>query len=324
MDDILRYQSQFLSYLEEQNQIQEPENLYAPIQYLMALGGKRLRPAVTLMSADCFGGSTEQALPAAMAVEVFHNFTLMHDDIMDEAPLRRGQATVHHKWNVNAGILSGDAMLIQSYQYLNAYGDPLFGDLTRLLTATARTVCEGQQYDLDFETSDAVTLGAYLLMIQYKTAVLVGCALQMGAMVAGAEKNQSLLAYNYGLQLGLAFQIQDDYLDAFGDPKTFGKQIGGDIMENKKTILYHKTMANGSVADVENLQNWFSQQPINPSEKIAAVKALYTSSGAKEMTQKMVKDYTEQAFSILDKINIPQDKKRQLRHFGEWLMHRKI
>ena len=324
MESISAYQSLFLDYLDENKNISEPKNLYAPIGYLLEMGGKRLRPIITLMGTDCFGGDTKKALPAAMAIEVFHNFSLMHDDIMDAAPLRRGKPTVHHQWNVNTGILSGDAMLIQSYQLLNQYKDPLFGVLTRLLSKTALQVCEGQQYDIDFETQENVSLDAYLQMIAFKTAVLVGCALKMGALIAGASEEQSDVAYQFGLQLGIAFQIQDDYLDAFGNPETFGKQVGGDIIENKKTILYHKALAGGTPEEIITLKSWYSQSPKDPSEKIKEVTSLFERTAAKQVTQQLVKEYTEKAFNELDQLQITEQKKEVLRSFGNWLMHRTL
>lgn len=324
MESITTYQSLFLEYLKEEIKVGQPEHLYLPIEYLLHMGGKRLRPVITLMGTDCFGGNVKEALPAAMAIEVFHNFSLMHDDIMDAAPLRRGHQTVHQKWDINTGILSGDAMLIMSYQLLNKYKDPLFGSLTRLLSKTALEVCEGQQFDIDFETQSDVSLEAYLQMIAYKTAVLVGCALKMGALIAGTTSEQANLAYEYGLQLGIAFQIQDDFLDAFGDPKTFGKQVGGDIIENKKTILYHKAISGGTPEQMITLQKWFSQTPKDPTEKISEITALFEVTEAKQATQQLVKDYTQKAFKTLDQIEIPNSKKELLRSFGLWLMHRTL
>ena len=238
--DILHYQKSFLQYLEAKNWIQEPKNLYEPIDYILQLGGKRIRPVLTLMAADIFSGDFQKALPAALAVEVFHNFTLVHDDIMDDAPLRRGQATVHEKWDLNTGILSGDAMLILAYQYFEDYEPHVFQKLSKLFSKTALEVCDGQQLDVDFETRNDVSIPAYIDMIRLKTSVLVAAALKMGAIVAETSNENANLIYDFGLNLGLAFQLQDDYLDTFGDPETFGKQIGGDIIENKKTFLYLK------------------------------------------------------------------------------------
>ena len=230
MKSIETYQKQFLAYLEAYKTIREPKNLYEPIQYILNLGGKRLRPVLTLMTADCFDGEIKTALDAALAVEVFHNFSLIHDDIMDAAPLRRGHQTVHEKWDLNTGILSGDAMLIMAYQLFENYPPNIFQKLAKLFSKTALEVCEGQQYDIDFETRDTVSISEYLKMIEYKTAVLVGAAMKMGAIIANASKDDQERCYEFGKNLGIAFQLQDDYLDAFGNPETFGKQVGGDII----------------------------------------------------------------------------------------------
>ena len=240
--DLTSYQTNFEEYLNKKNWIREPKNLYEPIDYIIQLSGKRIRPILTLMAADILSGNFTKALPAALAVEVFHNFTLVHDDIMDDAPLRRGKKTVHEKWDLNRGILSGDAMLILAYQYFENYPPTVFQKLAILFSKTAIEVCDGQQLDIDFETRKEVTISEYLNMIRLKTSVLVAAALKMGAIVAEASEKNADLLYEYGLNLGLAFQLQDDYLDTFGDPETFGKQVGGDIIENKKTFLYIKAM----------------------------------------------------------------------------------
>lgn len=302
----------------------EPKNLYEPINYILSLGGKRIRPILTLMAAEIFDSTYEKALKAATAVEVFHNFSLVHDDIMDDAPLRRGNQTVHEKWDINTGILSGDAMLILAYQYFESYEPKIFKDLAELFSKTALEVCEGQQFDVDFETRDDVSILEYLKMIEYKTAVLVGAALKMGAIVAETSKENADLIYDYGLNLGLAFQIQDDYLDAFGDPETFGKQVGGDIIENKKTFLYLKAIEFASHQEKEQLLHLFSIQPNDNSEKIDLVKQIFHSSGAAIATQEAIKDYTFKAFKTLEKINISEDKKAILKAFGEGLMNRKV
>ena len=242
MNSINHYREEFLAHLRTSVAVKEPRNLYEPIDYILQLGGKRLRPVLTLIAADLFGGDYRKALPAAAAVEVFHNFSLVHDDIMDNASLRRGKATVHQKWNSNIAILSGDAMLISAYCLLENYPPDTFVALAKLFSKTALEVCEGQQWDMDFETQAQVSIPQYLQMIRYKTAVLVGAALQMGAIIAGASIENQRLIYDFGVTIGLAFQLQDDYLDTFGD-EDFGKKIGGDILENKKTILYLKALA---------------------------------------------------------------------------------
>ncbi|WP_353170076.1 polyprenyl synthetase family protein [Flavobacterium sp.] len=302
----------------------QPKNLYEPIDYILSVGGKRIRPVLTLMASDIFDGDYKKAISAAKAIEVFHNFSLVHDDIMDDAPLRRGHETVHEKWNINTGILSGDAMLILAYQYFEVYDPIIFQKLAKIFSKTALEVCEGQQYDVDFETRDDVTIPEYLKMIEFKTAVLLGAAMKMGAIVAEASEENADLIYNFGLNLGIAFQLQDDYLDAFGNPETFGKQVGGDIIENKKTYLYLKAMAFSSEENKQQLLHLFSIQPNDSSDKIESVKTIFTTSGASKATQEAIANYTEMAFETLAKMNISEDKKVFLRLFGEKLMNRKV
>ena len=324
MHSIYQYQEYISEYLIEQFSAKEPKNLYEPIHYILAVGGKRMRPVLTLMSAEIFDADYKLALPAALAVEVFHNFSLVHDDIMDDAPLRRGNETVHEKWSINTGILSGDAMLILAYQYFENYNTEVFRDLAKLFSKTALEVCEGQQYDVDFETRDDVTIPEYLKMIEYKTAVLVAAAMKMGALVAETSAQNADLIYAFGLNLGLAFQLQDDYLDAFGDPKTFGKQVGGDIIENKKTYLYLKAMEFSTSDEKEQLLHLFSIQPTDNTDKIDSVKSIFNSSGASAATQQAIQDYTLKAFETLRNISIDNEKKDILRSFGENLMGRKV
>ena len=321
---IHQYQEQFLGYLENKKIEKEPKNLYQPIDYILQLGGKRMRPVLTLMSAEIFDAEYSRALPAALAVEVFHNFSLIHDDIMDDAPLRRGKMTVHEKWNINTGILSGDAMLILAYQYFEQYEPAIFKSLIQLFSKTALEVCEGQQYDVDFETRDDVTIPEYLKMIEYKTAVLVATAMKMGAIIAETSGENANLIYDFGLNLGLAFQLQDDYLDAFGDPKTFGKQLGGDIIENKKTYLYLKAIEFSSEKQKEQLLHYFSIQSEDNLDKINSVKEIFNSTGASEATQIAIQNFTLNAFETLDKMNVSEDKKAILKAFGENLMGRSV
>lgn len=302
----------------------EPKNLYEPISYILDLGGKRIRPVLTLMATEVYNTNYQKALNAATAIEIFHNFSLVHDDIMDDAPLRRGNETVHEKWNINTGILSGDAMLILAYQYFEAYEPKIFRELAKLFSKTALEVCEGQQYDVDFETRDDVTIPEYLKMIEYKTAVLVGAAMKMGAIVAETSEENANLIYDFGLNLGIAFQLQDDYLDAFGDPLTFGKQVGGDIIENKKTYLYLKAKEFGTTEEKSQLQHLFSIQPQDNTDKIKSVKTIFKTSGASNATQEAIKMYTLKAFETLEKMNIEADKKEVLRTFGENLMSRNV
>lgn len=324
MHSIYQYQEFISDYLEEQTIIKEPKNLYEPIDYILALGGKRIRPILTLMTAEVFGTDYKKALPAALAVEVFHNFSLVHDDIMDDAPLRRGKETVHEKWNLNTGILSGDAMLILAYQYFEKYEPKVFRDLAKLFSKTAIEVCEGQQWDVDFENREDVTIPEYLKMIEYKTAVLVAAAMKMGAIIAETSEENANLIYDFGLNLGLAFQLQDDYLDAFGDPETFGKQVGGDIIENKKTYLYLKAQEFSSKEETEQLMHLFSIQPDDNTEKINSVKEIFNTTGASDATQKAIQEFTFKAFATLQKIDIDNEKKDILKSFGENLMGRKV
>lgn len=324
MHSIYQYQEFISDYLQSQYETKEPRNLYEPIHYILGLGGKRMRPVLTLMSAEVFDADYKLALPAALAVEVFHNFSLVHDDIMDDAPLRRGNETVHEKWNINTAILSGDAMLILAYQYFEKYTTEVFRDLAKLFSQTALEVCEGQQWDVDFEIRDNVTIPEYLKMIEYKTAVLVAAAMKMGAIVAETSKENADLIYDFGLNLGLAFQLQDDYLDAFGNPETFGKQVGGDIIENKKTYLYLKTLEFSTEKEREQLLHLFSIQPEDNTDKIASVKEIFINSGAAKATQQAIQDFTLKAFETLQNIGIDNEKKDILRSFGENLMGRKV
>ncbi|UJH68844.1 polyprenyl synthetase family protein [Allomuricauda sp. SCSIO 65647] len=322
MQSLEFYREEFTEYLGKKIVSKKPENLYDPVVYIMGLGGKRLRPILTLMAADLFGGDHKKAMDAAMAIEVFHNFSLVHDDIMDDAPLRRGQPTVHEKWNVNTGILSGDAMLISAYQCLEGYEGDTFKALLNLFSKTAIEVCEGQQYDIDFETRNDVAIGEYLKMIEYKTAVLIAAALKMGAIVASAPDEEQELIYEFGRNLGIAFQLQDDYLDAFGNPETFGKQVGGDIIENKKTFLYIEAYRHASEADRKTLVDLYALQPEDPTEKVQKAKAIFERSGAVNAIKRKIENYTEIAFESLAKIKADEENKKVFEDFGNNLMQR--
>ena len=322
--DILAYQSDFLSYLDSNKINREPKNLYQPIEYILQLGGKRIRPVLTLIAADIFSGDYKKALPAALAVEVFHNFTLVHDDIMDDAPLRRGHETVHEKWDINTGILSGDAMLILAYQYFENYEPVVFQKLAQLFSKTALEVCDGQQLDVDFETRNNVTIDEYIKMITLKTSVLVAAALKMGAIVAKADEKEAQLLYNYGLNLGIAFQLQDDYLDTYGDPETFGKQVGGDIIENKKTFLYLKALEIANNQDKEQLITLYNEKQKNITEKISTVSAIFSKNNIPNYTHELIEYYTNKSFESLTLLNINDTAKKGLRLFGENLMSRKV
>lgn len=318
------YRNEFIGYQQQRIVTTEPRNLYEPITYLLDLGGKRIRPVLTLMTTEIFGGDFRKALNAALAIEVFHNFSLVHDDIMDNAPLRRGKSTVHEKWDVNTGILSGDVMLIKAYQLLEPYEDTLSKHLIQLFSKTAIQVCEGQQYDVDFENRADVSLAEYLKMIEYKTAVLLGAAMQMGALVAEAKIEDQHTVYNFGKHLGLAFQLQDDYLDAFGDPKTFGKQIGGDIIANKKTFLYLQSLERGTPQQKLELEHLFSIQTQDNSDKIQAVKEIFLACGAVEAIKLEIQQYTDKAFKALEHLEIEAAHKDALLALGNSMIQREV
>ena len=324
MHSIEHYRTEFVSYLEQKTNIKDPVNLYQPISYILGLGGKRLRPLLTLMTTEIFGTEFHKAMDAALSIEVFNNFSLVHDDIMDDAPLRRGKQTVHEKWDINTGILSGDAMLIMAYQLFENYPDETFRQLAQLFSKTALKVCEGQQYDIDFELRDDVTIPEYLKMIEYKTAVLVGAAMKMGGIIAQASTSDQDHIYEFGKNLGIAFQLQDDYLDAFGDPETFGKQVGGDIIENKKTILYLLALKFGNSEQKRGLLDLYSIQPQDPKVKVNAIKDVFLSTGSAKRTKLEIQKFTHKAFEVLDLLEISETKKTVLRKFGEGLMRREV
>nr|WP_298990708.1 polyprenyl synthetase family protein [uncultured Polaribacter sp.] len=322
--DILHYQKEFLSYLESKEWVREPKNLYEPIDYILQLGGKRMRPILTLMAADIFSGEFKKALPAALAVEVFHNFTLVHDDIMDDAPLRRGKETVHEKWDTSTGILSGDAMLILAYQYFENYEPEVFQKLAKLFSKTALEVCDGQQLDVDFETRKNVSIDEYMNMIRLKTSVLVAAALKMGAIVAKTNDENADLIYDFGLNLGLAFQLQDDYLDTFGDPETFGKQVGGDIIENKKTFLYLKALEVADKETAKKLKYFYKRKRKDNTIKVTEVTRIFQIFDIPLLISEEIKSYTQKAFDTLDRMSISQENKDKLKNFGTWLMNRTV
>lgn len=323
MNNFIEYKNAVADYINQINFKKEPKELYEPIGYIANLGGKRFRPLLTLFAAEVFGANQNEAIHAAVAIELFHNFSLIHDDIMDEAPLRRGKETVHEKWNLNTGILSGDAMLILAYQYFENYPPEIFKDLAKLFSRTALEVCEGQQLDINFETRNDVNIHEYLKMIEYKTAVLVGAALEMGAIVARTTESNKRAIYNFGRDLGIAFQLQDDYLDAFGEAAVFGKQIGGDILENKKTYLYLRSLEKASDTDKEQLKKWFSTKE-GSQEKIEVVKALFQKTDATSDMQQLIEKYTEKALMQLESLDIPMQYKDELKEFAVSLMNRTV
>jgi len=316
------YKVQFLKHLQKRAIVKEPVNLYEPITYILNLGGKRLRPILTLMSCDLFGGNSINALDAALAIEMFHNFSLVHDDIMDGAPLRRSQKTVHEKWDVNAGILSGDAMLVLSSQLLESYNGEQFKRLNTLFNKTALEVCEGQQYDIDFGTRTNVTVTEYINMISLKTAVLVATSLKFGAIIALAEENDIENIYNYGLNLGVAFQLQDDYLDVFGT-KDFGKQKAGDIIENKKTYLFLRTLELATKEDCVELLKWYEIKQFS-EDKIKGVITLFKKYKIPELMEVEIQKYTLKAIQNIDNLSLVDFKKEVLMKFANQLMERKV
>lgn len=300
----------------------EPRGLYEPIAYALAAGGKRLRPTLTLIAAQCVGkGLEDEVLPAALALEVFHNFTLLHDDVMDRAEVRRGQPTVHVKWNDNTAILSGDQMLIEAYKLLQNVPSDKLPQVLRLFNEMATGVCEGQQYDMEFEHRSQVSVADYMMMIEKKTSVLLAYAMKIGGYIAGATPAQQEALYQYGLHIGLAFQIQDDILDVYGDPKTFGKAIGGDILCNKKTLMLLTALETASPEDKAELQQWLTVTD-RDAEKIAAVTAIYTRSGVRDACEAVMEQETATALEQLDKL--PQNAAaEQLRVLAERLATRK-
>ena len=322
--DITHFQKAFANYSEAQHLDRNPKNLYQPISYILSLSGKKIRPILTLMAAEVFSDDFTKALPAAYAIEMFHNFTLVHDDIMDDAPLRRGNKTVHEKWDINTGILSGDAMLILAYQYFENYPPVIFQQLAKLFSKTAIEVCDGQQLDVDFETRNDVSIEEYIKMISLKTSVLIGAALKMGAIVSEASETEAQKLYDFGLNLGIAFQLQDDYLDTFGNPATFGKQVGGDIIENKKTYLYLKTLEQASVEDSTVLTELFNKKLTNNTEKITKTKELFEKYEIPSIIKKQIENYSQIAFDILATLDIKKESKEGLYQFGQWLMTRNV
>jgi geranylgeranyl diphosphate synthase type II len=304
-----------------------PIELYEPIQYLMSLGGKRIRPVLCLLTYSLFKDQWQNAISPSLSLEIFHNFTLMHDDIMDKAPLRRGKQTVHEKWNDNIAILSGDVMLVNAYQYLNKIKDLSLSEFQFALerfNKTAAEVCEGQQMDMNFESRSQVSVEEYIEMIRLKTSVLIGLSMELGAILAQQSNQVSTQWYKIGELIGLGFQLKDDLLDVYGDPEKFGKQPGGDILANKKTYLLIRAL---ELAEGENkieLSKWLSMAEPNPELKVRAVTAIYTSLGVKEETEFLVKKYFDEAFVAMSALNIGDEKKAGLLKFMNGLVDREV
>lgn len=298
----------------------EPANLYEPIRYFMKIGGKRMRPVLALMGTELFHTDYRQGKNAAIAIELFHNFTLIHDDIMDVAPLRRGHQTVHTKWNTNIAILSGDTLLIHAYKQLSAYPPEILARLLPIFNQTAIEVCEGQQMDMDFEQESSVEIEAYLKMIAFKTAVLLGCSLKMGAIIGGATEAESQDLYDFGLNLGIAFQIQDDILDVFADQAKFGKQVGGDILVNKKTFLLLRALKDANADQRKRLEALMNEA--DPTLKVEGVKALYNELSIKEKATIQMNHYHDLAIENLNHLAIDAEKKKPLYGLAEFLLGR--
>ena len=302
----------------------QPANLYEPIDYILSLGGKRMRPVLCIMASDLFEGSRESALPQAMAVELFHNFSLIHDDIMDEAPLRRGKETVHVKWDTNIGILSGDAMLVKAYESLSSAKPEFVPALLNVFNKTALEVCEGQQYDMDFESRTDVSIADYLHMIELKTAVLLGAALQMGAIVAGADEQDQKNLYEFGRNIGIAFQLQDDILDVYADPEKFGKQVGGDIILNKKTFLLLRAFELADENSRKALLDWTQRDRFDAEEKVTEVRKIYDSLNVRSLATAQMNQYFDLGMEAMKKVNQTDKLKKPLISLAEQLMQREL
>ena len=322
---------QFLPALEaeikEQKLGESPQELYEPIRYLMQLGGKRIRPVLCLLSYSLFKVDWEKIVPTALSIEIFHNFTLMHDDIMDKAPLRRGKQTVHEKWNDNIAILSGDVMLVNAYQYLNQCQHLSLAEYQHLLlrfNRTAAEVCEGQQMDMNFESRAQVTVEEYIEMIRLKTSVLIGLSMEMGGILAGVDALKAKTLYDIGERIGLGFQLKDDLLDVYGDPEKFGKQVGGDILANKKTYLLIRALESAQGEALDSLNAWIEASNPNPVEKVKAITQLYTDLGIRTETEAKINQYFDLAFEAIDQLNLQSEQKEVLGKFLAGLVDREV
>ena len=301
----------------------KPKSLYDPIEYVLAAGGKRIRPSFVLMAYNLFHDDVDRILPVATALETYHNYTLLHDDLMDKADMRRGRPTVHKKWDDNTAILSGDTMLVLAYEHLAKCDTKYLKPALDLFTETALEVSEGQQFDMEFETRNDVAEEEYIEMIRLKTSVLLGCALKMGAVVAGASDADANALYAFGEKVGLAFQLQDDLLDVYGDPKVFGKAIGGDITSNKKTFMLINAFNRADAGTRAELERWTTATEFDPAEKIAAVTEIYNRLGIDKLAEQRIKEYFEQSRQHLDELSVSDDRKAVLREYTERMMNRK-
>ena len=301
----------------------KPKSLYDPIEYVLAAGGKRIRPSFVLMAYNLFHDDVDRILPVATALETYHNYTLLHDDLMDKADMRRGRPTVHKKWDDNTAILSGDTMLVLAYEHLAKCDTKYLKPALDLFTETALVVSEGQQFDMEFETRNDVAEEEYIEMIRLKTSVLLACALKMGAVVAGASDADANALYAFGEKVGLAFQLQDDLLDVYGDPKVFGKAIGGDITSNKKTFMLINAFNRADAGTRAELERWTTATEFDPAEKIAAVTEIYNRLGIDKLAEQRIKEYFEQSRQHLDELSVSDDRKAVLREYTERMMNRK-
>lgn len=322
MHSIQQLQNIIVKSIEGKKYPEEPAELYEPMQYMMNLGGKRLRPALLLMGCDAFGGDIYQAINPAIAIEVFHNFTLMHDDIMDNAPLRRGKTTVHEKWNSSVGILSGDAMLVEGYKLMMQVDEKVLRPVLEIFNDTAIAVCEGQQLDMNFEQLKEVPISAYINMIRLKTAVVLGGALKIGALIAGANQQDADLVYAFGEDLGIAFQLQDDILDVYGDPEKFGKQVGGDILSNKKTYLLIKALETADISQLQELNSWLQLTNFDAVKKVSAVRNLFDQMEIREKAEQEMNWYAQRALQSLKDLPLDEVQKSQLLEFADMLLVR--
>ena len=310
------------NYLDNIPYTRKPESLYEPIRYVLSLGGKRIRPVLMLMSYNLYKDDADTILPTACGLETYHNYTLLHDDLMDNADMRRGHATVHKKWDANTAILSGDSMLVLSYQRIAQCAPQYLPQILDLFTTTALEIGEGQQYDMEFETRDDVCESEYIEMIRLKTSVLLACAMKMGAIQAGASPADQDALYRYGESLGLAFQLQDDYLDVYGDPSVFGKNIGGDITSNKKTFMLINALLRAEGQDKAELEAWIARKDFDRQEKVEAVTRLYTKLGIDRLARERIEYYTREALSCLDAVDTPDERKAELRDYTMMMMRR--
>lgn len=301
-----------------------PKGLYDPVSYVLSLGGKRIRPVLMLMAYNLYREDVKSILQPATGIEVYHNYTLLHDDLMDRSDMRRGKATVHKVWNDNVAILSGDAMLVLAYQFMAQCASEKLKDVMDLFSLTALEICEGQQLDMEFEQRKDVKEGEYIEMIRLKTSVLLAASLKIGAILGGASKEDADALYDFGVNLGLAFQLKDDLLDVYGDPLRFGKNIGGDILCNKKTYLVIKAFEHANTDQEALLNDWFTRETFDPQEKIAAVTRLYNEIGVKALCENRIVEYSKRASESLNRVNVPAENKQELETMMNELMHREV